>query len=135
MQTALQQEADRRHPFEIHVGTLGTFPNPRRPRVVWMGVQAPQELSALQQGIEEVTLPLGYPSEERPFTAHLTLGRVSQHASPDEAAQFGLLLAKKQLGEIGKVRVDTIHLFSSDLRPTGAVYTSLFQAKLAAGGA
>ena len=130
LQAALQQEASHHLPFEIQVGTLGTFPNSRRPRVVWMGVQAPQELFALQQGFEAVTRPLGYPTEKRPFTAHLTLGRVSEHASPDEAAQFGFLLAKKQVNPLGKVQVNTIHLFKSDLRSTGAVYTSLFQAKL-----
>jgi len=135
LQTALRQEASHHNPFDIHVGTLGAFPNSRRPRVVWIGVQAPQELFTLQQGIEVVTRPLGYSIEDRPFTAHLTLGRVSQHASPDEAAQFSFLLAKKQVGDLGKVHVETIHIFRSDLRPTGAVYTSLFQAKLANGDA
>jgi 2'-5' RNA ligase len=131
LQTALKQEAARRRPFEIQVGSLGAFPSPRRPRVIWIGVQAPGELAALARGIETVTVPLGFPTEERAFSPHLTLGRVSQHASPDEVAELGELLSRIRIGELGIAPVEKVCLFRSDLRPTGAVYTAIYQAKLA----
>jgi 2'-5' RNA ligase len=131
LQDNLQDETSRCQPFEIRVGGLGAFPNQRRPRVVWIGVQAPAALSALVQAVEAATVPLGFPTEERSFSPHLTLGRVSQHASPDEAAALGALLARTVVGELGKTKIHSVTLYRSDLRPTGSVYSAISQAKLA----
>ncbi len=128
LKSALKQEALIHTPFEIEAGTLGAFPSLRRPRVIWVGVQAPAELAVLATGIETATIPLGFPPEGRPFSAHLTLGRVSQHASPDEVNKLAELLLKTQVGSLGSARVNGVHIFRSDLRPSGAIYTSLFQA-------
>ena len=128
LNSAVKEEALNHTPFEIQAGTLGAFPSPRRPRVIWIGVQAPEELSALAQGIETATIPLGFPSEGRPFSPHLTLGRVSQHAAPDEINKLAELLLKTQVGSLGTARVNGVHIFRSDLRPSGAIYTSLFTA-------
>jgi 2'-5' RNA ligase len=131
LQEALKREAGHCKPFEVRVEGLGAFPNTRRPRVVWTGVQAPIELAALVSAVEAATVPLGFPTEDRSFSPHLTIGRVSQHATPDEVTAIGTLLAKTVVGELGKTRVDSITLFRSDLRPTGAVYTAIDHAKLA----
>ena len=123
-------EACRHKSFEISVGTLGAFPNKLRPHVVWVGVQAPPLLSELQHGIDRETNRLGYPGEERDFSPHLTLGRVSQHASPQEVKQITDALSSIAVGELGTVRVEAIRLFRSDLLPGGAVYTPLLAAPL-----
>ncbi len=125
-----ESEASRHQPFEIQVGTLGAFPNPRRPRVIWIGVQAPAGLAALASGVEKAVQSLGFTPEERPFSPHLTLGRVRQQASFDEVGALAELVAKTRVESLGITRVDKIHLFKSDLRPAGAVYTSLFAAGL-----
>ncbi len=122
----LQGEANRHTSFELTIGGLGAFPNARRPRVIWIGTEAPAELSVLQKAIEAETRRLGYPAEERPFSPHLTLGRIAQNARPDEIAQVARALGEMTVGTLGQVRVDRIHLFRSDLRPSGAVYTSLY---------
>ncbi len=132
LKKALEGEVRHHPPFEIQVGTLGAFPNPHRPRVVWVGVQAPADLARLAAGVENATRPLGFPTEERPFSPHLTLGRVSQHAAPDEIRALAELLAKTRVDTLGSCGVNQVHLFRSDLRPSGAVYTSLFQANLSA---
>lgn len=126
----LQSEAARHRAFEIKVSGLGAFPNLRRPRVIWVGSEAPSELGALQKAIEAETHHLGYPSEERPFSPHLTLGRISQSARPEEVTQLARALGEMQVGDLGVVRVDHIHLFRSDLHPSGAVYTELNSFKL-----
>ncbi len=131
IQAALVQETKMRRPFEIHVGTLGAFPNPRRPRVIWIGVQAPPDLVDLQHGIARALAPLGYPPEDRPFSPHLTLGRVSQHAAPEEVGKLANLLAKTTVGELGTCTVHAVQLFRSDLRPTGSIYTRLFETPFA----
>jgi len=112
-------------PFTVQVQGIGAFPNARRPRVIWVGSQAPSSLGNLQRAIETETRALGYPMEEREFSPHLTLGRLSQNASPAEIAAISNALASMKVDQIGCIRVDQIHLFRSDLRSTGAVYTSL----------
>lgn len=122
----LKAEARRHAPFSIAVTGLGAFPNVRRPRVIWIGNEAPNGLNALQRAIEAETRALGYPSEDRPFSPHLTLGRISQNATPGEASAVAQALNRVQVGRLGCIHVDRVHLFQSDLRPSGAVYTSLY---------
>jgi RNA 2',3'-cyclic 3'-phosphodiesterase len=126
----LLAEAGNHSPFEISVGELGAFPSPRRPRVIWVGVTSPPELSALQHGIESETARLGYQRENRGFSPHLTLGRVSRNASSREARQIGLVLDKFKVGFLGAAHVREVYLYRSDLRPGGAVYTRLLTAPL-----
>jgi 2'-5' RNA ligase len=127
----LQTEVPRHRCFEIKVGSLGAFPSIHRPRVIWIGVEAPMDLMSLQRSIETETTRLGYVAEERPFSAHLTLGRVSHNASPDEVRQIGEGLKGYQVGLLGITNVERVRLFRSDLEPGGAVYTPLFTIPLA----
>ena len=73
---------------------------------------------------------LGYEKEERPFSSHLTIGRIKQNPSLTELQKIRATLDTIQLGNIHTTRVDFIHLYQSDLKPTGPVYTDLFLAKL-----
>lgn len=130
----LQHEAAQHHPFHFNVGELGAFPNVRRPRVIWIGTEPPKELSILQKTIESETRRLGYPAEERPFSPHLTLGRISQNARPEEVTQVAHALGQIQVGSLGTVTVDSVHLFRSDLRPSGAVYSKLHSFQLSGNG-
>lgn len=123
----LEAEAGRHAPFTFTVGGLGAFPNTRRPRVVWIGSEAPPDLGALQHAIDLETQRLGYPGEDRPYSPHLTLGRINQNAQPDAVAQLARVLGEMKVGLLGEVSVDAVHLFQSDLRPTGSVYTSLYR--------
>ena len=126
----LQTEVDGHHAFEISVGGLGAFPSPRRPRVVWVGVEAPAELIAVQNGVENAMARLGYAREERPFSPHLTLGRVSRNAVGRDERLIGESIEAIKLGFLGVARVNEVHLYKSDLQPNGAVYTRLFTALL-----
>jgi 2'-5' RNA ligase len=108
------------------VGELGCFPNPHRPRVVWVGVQEPAgRLAALQDAIEEVMAPLGYPPEGRGFTPHLTLGRVRRGARRDEVSQVGEVVAGTTVESLAEISGDHFALIRSVLKPTGAEYTTL----------
>jgi 2'-5' RNA ligase len=126
----MRAEAERHHPFEVKVGTLGAFPTVRRPRVIWIGVDAPPDLIALQKGIESETLRLGYTTEDRPFSPHLTLARFSHNGMPDEVRTVGDVLASTKVGSLCSFTANQFHLFSSDLQPGGAVYTRLFSVPL-----
>ncbi len=113
------------------VGELGCFPNPRRPRVVWVGVQEPSgRLAALQDAIEEVVVPFGYQPEGRGFTPHLTLGRVQRRASRSDAARIGEVVVATNVGTLGQVAATSFALIQSVLKPTGAEYTTLSEFEL-----
>lgn len=126
----LQTEALRHTAFEFSVGGIGAFPSVRRPRVVWVGVDAPPALGALQHGVEAEMARLGYEPEGRDFSPHLTLGRVNRNAGPAELRDLSGLLESYRLGLLGTVGVDAVHLYRSDLQPGGSVYTQMFSANL-----
>ena len=115
---------------EIQISGLGAFPNPRQVRIIWIGIQAPDTLHTLQTGLETASAKLGFPPENRPFHPHLTLGRVKQGISPAGAQSIQAALANTKIGHIGTVRIEALHLFKSDLKPSGAVYTKLYSAPL-----
>jgi 2'-5' RNA ligase len=126
----LSVEVSQHTTFALKFGGLGAFPNPRRPRVIWIGIQAPVGLEALQHGIEAATATLGYPSEERPFSPHLTIGRVKQNTGGADIQKIRAALEETQVGSLGTAQVSAVHLFKSDLKPTGAIYMRLFSAPL-----
>jgi 2'-5' RNA ligase len=121
----VQQEVSRYPAFKLQVGGIGAFPTLLRPRVIWIGIDAPPTLFSLQNGVESETVHLGYTPEDRKFSPHLTIGRISHNASSDETHRIGQILSKFEPGEFGSYPVDSVILFKSDLLPGGAVYTPL----------
>jgi len=108
------------------VGELGCFPNPRRPRVVWVGVQEPTgRMELLQDAIEEVMIPLGYSPEGRGFTPHLTLGRIRRRTPRDDVTRVGKVVTSTTVGSLAEVPAGHFALICSVLKPTGAEYTTL----------
>ncbi len=103
--------------------SLGVFPDLRRPRVIWLGLDGDvAPLGALQKKIETGLETCGFAREERPFRAHLTLARIK-----DGRGLVGLEQALKnpRLQEAGDFVVDKLTLFRSELTPKGAIYTGL----------
>jgi 2'-5' RNA ligase len=131
---AMRLACSRHAPFDLTVAGLGCFPNARRPRIVWAGVQEPTGgLLALQADIEQELARARFPKEERRFTPHLTIGRTRKTARPQEVEALGSLVAASPVGELGNMRVTGVALMRSDLRPQGAIYTQLFEASLCEG--
>jgi 2'-5' RNA ligase len=131
VKAALVEAAAEVSPFTFTVGGVGCFPNLRQPRVVWVGLQEPGgALSRLQKAVETHVAPLGFPTEKRPFSPHLTLGRVQRYASSSEVREIGEVVAAIAPGTIDQMTVDAVAYIKSDLRPSGAVYTTLFEARL-----
>jgi 2'-5' RNA ligase len=124
----LQNEVAGHAPFEISVGGSGAFPAVRRPRVIWVGVEAPSELAAVQSGVENAMARLGYAREERPFSPHLTVGRVSRNAGSGDLRRIAAVLEASKVSFLGAACVREVCLFRSDLKPSGAAYTKIFAA-------
>ncbi len=123
---ALQGETTKHAPFDLSLERIGAFPNSKKARVLWIGIEAPADLGTLQHCVEGVATRLSYPAEERPFSPHLTIGRVNQNASTADLAGIRAALEGCRVGLVGTVRVDAIHIFKSDLLPGGSVYTHLY---------
>jgi 2'-5' RNA ligase len=117
--------------FSFSVGGLGCFPDARRPRVVWVGVQEEAgTLKRLQKAVEDGMEKLGFAPEGRGFQAHLTLGRTQRRASSGDVRRLGQVVEETNIGELGRMEARAVSLIKSDLRPTGAVYTRLAEVKL-----
>ncbi len=126
----LAAEAQGHVPFPIEIGGLGAFPSPRQARVIWVGIQASPALASLQRGIEAAAVRLGYEAEPRPFSPHLTIGRVRQPLPIADRQRIRTVLENTTIGSLGTTFVTAIHLYKSDLKPGGAEYTRLFSASL-----
>jgi 2'-5' RNA ligase len=126
----LKTEVSHHTTFEISIGGSGAYPSDHRPRVLWIGVEAPQELYILQRGIANVMEKLGYPQENRPFSPHLTLGRVGRYVLKNELQRISKMLESNKIGFLGVTRVKEVCLFKSVLKTSGAEYTKIFAAPL-----
>ena len=109
-------------PVEIQYRGVGFFPDARRPRVVWCGVEASANLAQLAADIDRALKPLGIPREERAFVPHLTLARFK---SPDGVEPLAQAAAEFAQRDFGSARETEFHLFESMLKPGGAEYRKL----------
>jgi RNA 2',3'-cyclic 3'-phosphodiesterase len=112
--------------FTINAKGLGVFPNPKRPRVLWVGLVG-SHLVSLQAKVESALTPLGFAPEEKSFTPHLTIGRWRQGERADQTAKQTLdqELGKWSEHEFGVSPIEEVILFQSDLKPGGAIYRRL----------
>ena len=118
--------------FDLSIEGRGCFPNCRRPRVIWVAARdlSGTTLVRLHAAIERLVSPLGFPTENRSFSPHLTLGRIARSASPAAEAAVGALIQESVVERIALQRVTTVSLIKSDLRPSGPVYFTLATAVL-----
>lgn len=125
LQQALAGVTARHAPFHLSVAGMGGFPNLRKPRVVWAGIQeGAAAFVALAQDIERALALLGFPPERHDATPHLTLGRVKSPAGLEAL----LPLVQEHAGDnFGEMTATACVLFRSELFPQGARYTALQQ--------
>jgi len=116
--------------FSLSAAGVGVFPDTRRPKVIWVGLTGrPDALTPLQQDLDERLAALGFPRAEKPFRAHLTIGRFGAEGPPGPVAAA----VKRYAGAtFGTAVVEGIVLLQSDLRPEGPLYTLLAREKLMA---
>lgn len=108
--------------FPARVAGLGVFPRLERPRIIWVGIQAP-ELMQLAGVVERAASRLGFPAEERPFQGHVTLGRVKDRRG---WASLAAALKEHWDDDFGSFEVPQLTAFRSDLQRGGSVYTELW---------
>jgi 2'-5' RNA ligase len=115
-------------PLGFSVSGVGTFPNPIKARVVWIGLAGDiDKLTRLQVAVENAMVLLGMAREERKFTPHLTLGRIKYIRSRD-----GWTKTLEEVKDISLpgFEATSVSLMKSELRPAGAVYTEMGKVEL-----
>ena len=132
LREAIESVAMRHTSIAVETTDIGTFPNFRRPRVVWVGMTGERALQSLASDIDRALTPLGVPAESRSFQAHLTLGRVKSELRPADATNLAAA-ATACRGARGFV-VQTVDLMRSELGPGGSRYSVLAAVPLHARG-
>ena len=109
--------------LNLKIEKLGVFPDARKPRVLWCGTSGDVEkLAALHKQLDADFTGIGFPKEDRPFRAHLTLARIKDPRAP---AGIDKALQKYLDFSTGVFFVRELILFQSKLTPQGALYTRL----------
>jgi len=122
---ALQRCSQGFPPLHLRAEAIGFFPDARRPRVAWVGVEdAPGQLRRLQSAVQAATAPFTTEKPEEHFAGHVTLGRFKGLQRPDADA---LVAAAKQAAQrpFGQWVATEIEIIQSELSPKGAQYTTL----------
>lgn len=128
VEAAVAEAAAGCAPFHLDVHGAGAFPSGRRARVLWAGIGGDVAmLGTLAADLGRRLGALGYPAEDRPFSAHLTLGR-----SRDPRGLPGLAAALARCADVPAARwpVEEVVLFRSHLSPHGPRYEGLSRAPL-----
>jgi len=131
---AMTRSAKAAAPFPVHLSGLGAFSSGKRPLVLLAGVDGDLErLLELRNRLEGQAAGQGVSREGRPFSPHLTLGRVRDSASGEELKQISAAVSSVSLEPDEPWLVEDVHLVQSHLAPGGATYSTLSTAPL--GGA
>ncbi len=123
---AARQAARGVAPFGVTARGLGVFPKPENPRVLWVGIaEGIEPTTALQSRLEKTSEELGFEPDSRPFTGHLTLGRVRQGSE-------GIDAWLQEYADVDCLAstIDEIVIYESRLHRTGAEYVSHYRVPL-----
>ncbi|MFQ5513289.1 MAG: RNA 2',3'-cyclic phosphodiesterase [Myxococcota bacterium] len=116
-----QAKLGRQKPFSVALGGLGSFPDARRARIIWLGVsRGAAELARLARRLDAAAARIGVERERRPYRAHLTLGRLRQPSAIPLAE-----LAPAPDAEPPCFEVSEVVLYESRLSPSGASHVPL----------
>ncbi len=118
---ALCAIAEATPPFEIVARGVGVFPNPVRPRVIWVGLDG-DELAALAARVAEAAARCGFAPERRPYSPHLTIGRVRSLNSPGRLRRA---LSEVADSNFGVSRIERVIVYRSELGPQSSTYHEL----------
>lgn len=123
---ALATAAAGAAPMTLTTAPAGCFPPRGKVRVVWVGLAGGQALADCQRAVEDALANAGFPREERPFSPHLTLGRVREGRG-DDRLRAGVAALRVPEAE---QPVAALSLMQSELLPGGARHTRVAELRL-----
>jgi len=120
----VEKETSVTTPVTLIARSIGTFPGPSRPRVLWMGLEGETDgLYKLNEAIESNLEQCGFKKDLRSFNPHLTLGR----AKAQRGIYTGIreVMVEKERYNAGQFKITGLTLFRSDLKSDGPLYRKL----------
>lgn len=111
-------------PFTLGLCGTGAFPSIEKPRTVWVGVnEGREEITELARRVDEAMQAAGFPRELKPFTPHVTLGRLKRANAA--LTDLSALLAQYEKIDLGKSFIRHVTVFASHMARSGSSYTTL----------
>ena len=118
-------------PFILQIKGIGTFPNMRRPRILWAGVKGNLEpVARIKNRLEQTMEMQGFVKEQRPFSPHLTIGRINAQLSPQELERLDRAIPEINNLSPVYMQVNALSLIESRLTRSGAIYFKTAQWEL-----
>ena len=114
----------------VPLAGLGYFPSSRNPRVFWVGAENTPPLRQLASAVDAVLAPLGVTPEVRPYTPHLTLGRMK---AGQDLTEMHEAIEELPSRDFGSITPDQFVLYESTLTPEGAIYRKVREFPFLAG--
>ena len=108
-------------PFDIRIKGTGAFPNLGYIKVIWLGIEEPDEFSRMQEDFDQEFVKMGF-KKERSYIPHLTIGRVKGVQNKELLAS---MVSDLDDVDIGTMNVDRLILKESELTPVGPIYTDI----------
>lgn len=108
--------------FDAHLEGCGFFPNARRARVGWVGVDPEANFNQLAEAVRDAVKRAGVALDSENFKSHLTLMRIRDWWPPASIELFERTLKPFRSEAF---TVDRVTLYSSKLNPNGAIHTPL----------
>jgi 2'-5' RNA ligase len=120
-------------PFEVALGTGGTFPASGRPRVLWLGVEAGADpLQRVHAWLQPRVAGIGQRDRHGSFAPHVTIARIRHDPGPGVARAVRAAVARTPPPS-GTTRVETLTLFESVPSTEGPIYVARAQIPLGGG--
>lgn len=127
----MEDIAVKEKPFCIRLFSPGAFPKINLPRVIWIGIdKGDSQIKQIAKALEEEIAKVGIPKENRPFSSHITLGRVRSDLNREKLVKNLENLASNSPQDSPEFMVAKITLFKSTLTPRGPIYEVLKEAYL-----
>lgn len=114
--------------FEAALHGSGFFPNPRRARVGWIGLDPEARFADVAKVVRHVVTKAGVALDGADFKAHLTLMRMRDPWPPASIDLFSRSLRDYRSAAF---TIDTVTLYHSKLNPNGAIHTPVEKFALA----
>jgi 2'-5' RNA ligase len=116
--------------FTLEVKGLGMYPNAKKPRVIWLGIENVSGLVDLHKHLDRALSQVDIKPDTRPFSPHLTIARVRKNAAPNQVSLIGETLSQFKVGSLGITQIENVRLYQSELTPQGSIYTPLMTISL-----
>ncbi|ALU11732.1 hypothetical protein EYM_04205 [Ignicoccus islandicus DSM 13165] len=114
-------------PHKVVLKGIGAFPNPFRPRVVWVGLEGAEKLTTISSRLTKSLREKGIKVDTKQFVPHITLARVKGYRNIDKLSEW---IETMRDIEIGELEVKKIRLKKSILTPRGPIYETLREVEL-----